>query len=130
MPPPFAPKGGTTIARKALGALLALLALSFVVFVSCGVPGSSDQDGPPPLDDAGRQACSMYGAIHEEVRSGRLTGPSLFRALQDVFNQAGRSATEGFEVQVQGVYSAAIAADQPLLTQRADGLQARCTADD
>lgn len=112
-----------------MGALLALLAVSFLVFVSCGVPGLGSDAEEPPLDDAARQACTMYGAIHEEVRSGRLTGPRLFRALQDVFNQAGRSGTEGFVLQVQDLYGSAVAEDPAAVTQRADALQTRCAAD-
>lgn len=121
-------KGGTTIVGKVAGALLALLAVSFLVFVSCGVPGIGSDPKAPPLDDAARRSCAVFSPVASDVRDGRLTGPPLFRVLQEAFNQASQSQTPGFPVQVQELYTAAINGNQPAVTQRADGLQARCAA--
>ncbi len=96
--------------------------------------GGSDGEERPPLDEAALQACSIYQPAHDEVRSGRLTGPPLFRVLQDVFNAARLSGTPGFSGQVQELYTTAIGvseapAQQPMLVTRADALQSRCAED-
>lgn len=101
------------------------------MFVSCGVPGSgSDAPEQPPLDDAAMRACDLFAPIAADVREGRLTGPPLFRALQDVFNEARLSTTEGFGLQVQQLYSTAIGGDQAVVAERVDALQTRCAAED
>ncbi len=77
------------------------------------------------------------------MRNGRLTGPPLFRLLQDVFNEGSTSQTEGFALQVQELYTTAINADaeqrdpaaaspgsaMEALAQRAEALRSRCAAD-
>ena len=101
------------------------------MFVSCGVPGSgSDAPEQPPLDDAATRACELFTPIAADVREGRLTGPPLFRALQDVFNEARLSKTEGFGPQVQMLYSTAIGGDRAAIAERVDGLQTRCAVQD
>lgn len=119
----------TTIVPKAVGGLLALLVVSLVVFVSCGVPGGSDDgeievDGP--LDDRARAACEIYTPIVDDVRSGELSGPRLFRALQDVFNEARLSATEGFDDVSRLLLNAAIAGDVEARNDLADQLEDAC----
>ena len=104
------------------------MVLSFLVFVSCGVPGSSQAPEAPPLDDAAQRACAVFEPKAADIREGRLTGPPLFRALQDVFNEARLSETEGFSVAVQSLYSASIAGDQPVKQQRLDEIARACDA--
>ena len=68
----------------------------------------------------------MYGAIHEPLRRGQLTGPRLFRALQDTFNDARLSKTPGFAQQVALLNSAAINGDEQTLRQGVLKLQLTC----
>ncbi len=109
-----------------MGALLALVLVAAVVFVSRGVPGNSNGPEAPALDGPAQRACALFAPIASDVRDGRLTGPPLFRALQDVFNEARLSKTEGFGLQVQSLYSTAIGGDRGAIAEGVNGLQTRC----
>jgi hypothetical protein len=78
------------------------------------------------LDDAAERACAELSPVVREIESGELTGPPLFRALQDVYNEARRSDTEGFADQVQDVYSAAIAENPDAVQERLTTLRGTC----
>lgn len=118
-----------TIAGKLVGGLLALLVVGLLVFVSCGVPGGSDEAEIPDigeLDGNARSACELYTPIAGDIRSEQLTGPRLFRALQDVYNVARRSETVQFEDSVRVLLNAAIAGDEPVRDEQQDRLDEAC----
>ena len=60
------------------------------------------------------------------MRSGELSGPRLFRFLQDVYNQARLSESENFAFLVQAVLNAAISGDQELRAERLERLDEVC----
>ena len=125
----LAPKRGTTIVAKVLGGLLGLLVLSLLVFVSCGVPGGgSDEDDLEigRLDDAARASCAELEPVAGDVRSGELSGPPLFRELQDVFNASRPSETEDFSEVVRRLLNAAIAGDDEARNAWLTQLQEAC----
>jgi hypothetical protein len=64
--------------------------------------------------------------VAAQVRSGALAGEELFRALQDVFNDARLSQTEGFSQRVADLNSAAINGDEQALRQGVLALQLTC----
>lgn len=114
-----------------MGSLLALLVVGLLVFVSCGIPGGgSDEDDPfariGELDARAEAACDLYRPIAGDVRSGELTGPRLFRALQDVYNEARLSEAENFGFLVQAVLNAAITGDQQARDERLERLDEVC----
>lgn len=114
-----------------LGGLLALLVVCLLVFVSCGVPGSgSDEDDlfaeVGDLDARAEAACEVYTPVAPEIRSGSLTGPKQFRALQDVYNEARLSESENFGFLVQAVLNAAISGDEQVRNERMDRLDEVC----
>ena len=111
--------------------MLALLVVGLLVFVSCGVPGGgSDEDDPfetiGDLDARAEAACELYTPIAGDITSGELTGPRLFRALQDVYNEARLSEAENFGFLVQAVLNAAITGDEQLRDERLARLDEVC----
>jgi hypothetical protein len=115
------------IVGKVIGGLLALLVVGLLVFVSFGVPGDGAEEPQDrsaqigQLDARARAACELYTPIADDVRSGELTGPPLFRALQDVYNEARLSQAESFEPLVRNLLSSTITGDDG----RRDQLQAQ-----
>ena len=104
--------------------------VALLVFVSCGVPGGGGEDDPfediGDLDAQARAACEVYTPKAEDIRSDRLTGPPLYRALQDVYNQARGSQTESFAFLVQSALNAAIGGDQETRDARLERLDEVC----
>jgi hypothetical protein len=130
----FPHERSTTIVSKVVGAVLALLVVSLLVFVSFGTPGGgSDEENLEEigeLDDAARSACATLTPIAGDVRSGELTGPRMFRALQDVFNEARQSETENFSFQVSVLLSAAINDDVQTRDASLGRLEQACAGSD
>jgi hypothetical protein len=105
--------------------LLALVAVGAVVLALVR-PGG---DAPPTrqqLDEAAVAACERFEPAAAQVRSGALQGEPLFRLLQDVFNDARLSGTEGFSERVGELNSAAINDDEQGLRQGVLALQLTC----
>jgi hypothetical protein len=114
-----------------VGSLLALLVVGLLVFVSCGVPGGGGEGDDASrdvgdLDARAEAACDLYTPIAEEVRSGELSGPPLFRALQDVYNEARLSESQEFGTLVQDVLNASITEDEQARDERLDRLDEVC----
>jgi hypothetical protein len=108
---------------------VALLAVAVLVFVGFGLGGGDPEtEQPPPLDPAAQRACDRFQPIADDVRTGRLTGPPLFRALQDVFNEARLSQDGRFSAQVRDLYSAAINDDEQTVSQQVSALEEVCAA--
>lgn len=107
--------------------MLGLLALVGVAAVALTLnrTGAEPQAGRQ-LDEAAVAACEVFEPEAEQVLSGELQGRPLYRALQDVYNQAQRSQTEGFPQQVAELNSAAINGDDAGLRERAGALQRTC----
>lgn len=78
------------------------------------------------LDDAAVEACERFEPIAASVRSGELSGPPLYRQLQDVFDEARYSATAGFAERVTDLNSAAINGDEQAVRQGVLALQLTC----
>lgn len=117
-----------------LGGLLALLVVGLLVFVSCGVPGGGSDDEDlfaevGELDARAEAACGLYAPVAGDIRSGELTGPGQFRALQDVYNEARLSESENFGFLVQAVLNAAITGDEQMRDERLDRLDEVCAGD-
>ena len=115
----------SVIARKIVVALLALVAVGVVVLAVVR-PGADPQPTRQELDDAAIAACERFEPAAAQVRSGELQGPPLFRVLQDTFNDARRSQTDGFFQQVTELNTAAINDDQQALRQGVLALQLTC----
>lgn len=106
-------------------ALLALVAAGAVVLTVVR-PGAEPQPTRQELDDAAVAACEVFEPAAAGVRSGELEGEPLFRVLQDTFNEARLSETEGFADQVFRLNSAAINGDEQTLRQGVLALQLTC----
>lgn len=89
-------------------------------------PGVDPQPTRQQLDEAAVAACERFAPVAAQVRSGNLAGPPLYRALQDVFNDARTSSTPGFAQQVANLNSAAINGDQKAVKQGVIALQLTC----
>lgn len=105
--------------------LLALVAVGVVVFAVVR-PGGDAQPTRQELDEAAVTACERFEPAAAEVRSGALQAEPLFRLLQDVFNDARRSETEGFSERVGKLNSAAINGDEQAVRQGVLALQLTC----
>lgn len=79
-----------------------------------------------PLDPPARAACELLGPVAGDVRTGRLEGPPLFRLLQDVFNEAGRSANTEVRESAEAALSGAINDDRPALRAALTRMQVAC----
>jgi hypothetical protein len=118
-----------------IGGLLALLVVGLLVLVSCGVPGAGEPDEDDLFAEIGEPdarataACELYTPLAGDVRSGALTGPKQFRALQDVYNEARLSESENFAFLVQAVLNAAITGDEQVRNERMDRLDEVCAGD-
>lgn len=117
-----------------VGGLLALLVVGLLVFVSCGVPGGGDSDEQEALpelgelDDQARAACELYTPVADDVRSGELTGPPLYRSLQDVYNVARQSQTEGFADAFADLINASIVEDDQARLAQLERIDEACDA--
>ena len=60
------------------------------------------------------------------MRNGELSGPPLYRALQDVFDDARSSGTPGFSQRVADLNTAAIQGDEQKVRQDVLALQLVC----
>jgi hypothetical protein len=113
-----------------VGSLLALLVVGLLAFVSYGVPGGGETtEAEEPfgqLDARAEAACDLYTPIADDVRSGELSGPPLFRALQDVYNEARLSESQEFGTLVQDVLNASIVEDEQARDERLDRLDEAC----
>lgn len=89
-------------------------------------PGAEPQPTRQQLDEAAVEACEVFEPAAAGVRDGTLEGRPLYRALQDTYDQAQRSRTEGFAQQVAELNSAAINADEQTLRQGVLALQLTC----
>lgn len=106
-----------------------MAALLLVAVLAVGVTVLGGSDGPPPeveLDEAAVRACELFEPVAAGVRSGELTGQPLFRALQDVFNEARVSESQAFASQVGQLNSAAINNNEQMLRQGVIELQLTC----
>lgn len=79
-----------------------------------------------PLDDAAEQACAELAPVVDDVEQGRLEGPPLYRALQDVYDVARTSEADGFAEAAQRALTAAINQDEVALAERLRALRERC----
>lgn len=89
-------------------------------------PGAEPQPTRQQLDEPAVAACEVFEPAAAGVRSGELQGEPLFRVLQDVFNQARLSETEGFAQQVAQLNNAAINGRTQDLEQGVLQLQLTC----
>lgn len=108
--------------------VLALLAL---IGIGAGAlalsrTGGGQQPSRQELDEAAEAACAVFEPTAAEIRAGTLQGRPLYRALQDVYNQAQRSTTEGFAQQVAELNSSAINGDAATLRDDVIALQLAC----
>jgi len=78
------------------------------------------------LDEAAVAACERFEPAAGPVRSGELAGEPLFRVLQDVYNDARTSETEGFAERVAELNTAAINGDTDALRSGVLALQLTC----
>jgi len=106
-------------------AALALVAVAVTVLAVVR-PGGEAQPTRQQLDEAAESACEQFEPVAAQVRSGELTGPPLYRALQDVFNDARLSATPGFSQRVADLNTAAIKGDEQKVRQDVLALQLVC----
>ena len=89
-------------------------------------PGGEPQPTGQELDEDALAACEVFEPAAAGVRSGDLQGRELFRVLQDTFNDARTSQTEGFAQLVAELNSAAINGDEQGLRQGVIALQLTC----
>jgi hypothetical protein len=106
-------------------ALLALVAAGAIVLAVVR-PGAEPQPTRQELDEAAVAACEVFEPAAAGVISGELQGEPLFRVLQDTFNQARLSETEGFADRVFRLNSAAINGDSQAVRQGVLALQLTC----
>lgn len=78
------------------------------------------------LDDEAIAACERYVPRAAEVQDGRLTGPPLFRLLQDVYNDGQRSDTPDFAGLVTALNTAAINGQADVVKSEGAELERRC----
>lgn len=108
--------------------MLALLALVGIGAVALAVTrtGADPQPSRQELDEDAIAACEVFEPAADGVRSGELQGRELFRVLQDTFNDARTSQTEGFAQLVAELNSAAINGNEQELRQGVIALQLTC----
>lgn len=87
--------------------------------------GCAGQSGEQ-LDPAAERACDRLQPVVDDVEGQRLQGPPLYRALQDVYDEARTSEVDGFAEQAQRALSAAVNADQPRVAEHLQQLRERC----
>ena len=80
----------------------------------------------PPLDAAAEEACEAFEPVRRDVRRGELTGPNLYRVLQDVYDQARQSQREDVSGAAQRLLSAAINDDSRAVSQAVTELEQAC----
>ena len=78
------------------------------------------------LDPAAERACDRLQPVVDDVEKQRLQGPPLYRALQDVYDEARASDVDGFAEQAQRAVSAAVNADQARVAEHLQALRERC----
>jgi hypothetical protein len=105
--------------------LLVLLA-GGAVALAVARPGADPVPTRQQLDEAAVAACERFEPVAGPVRSGELQGEQLFRVLQDVYNDALTSETEGFTERVGALNSAAINGDTEALRSGVLALQLTC----
>lgn len=114
-----------------------MVVVGLVVFVNCGGSRQEPEQSASPtspdraqeigeLDGRARASCALLLPIADDVRTGKLTGPPLFRALQDVFNAARETETEGFAVRVADLLNASIREDEMARIAQLRELVAAC----
>jgi hypothetical protein len=89
-------------------------------------PGAEPVPTRQQLDDAAVAACERFEPVAGPVRSGELQGEPLFRVLQDVYNDALSSQTDGFAQRVADLNSAAINGDVQAVRSGVLALQLTC----
>lgn len=113
------------IVRVVVVALLAVVAVGAVV-LAVDRSGAGPQPTRQQLDEAAVAACERFEPAAADIRSGELEGEPLYRVLQDVYNDAQDSRTEGFTGKVFTLNSAAINGDEQTLRQGVLELQLTC----
>lgn len=89
-------------------------------------PGAEPQPTRQQLDEPAVAACERFEPVAAQVRAGELSGPPLYRVLQDVFDDARTSSTPGFAQRVADLNSAAINGDEQTVRQGVLALQLTC----
>ena len=87
---------------------------------------SSAPPAVPALDASAQAACDVLAPIAADVRVGELKGPELYRALQDVWDEALRSNVAAVRENAQALLKAAINNDQKVLSTSLTALQEAC----
>jgi hypothetical protein len=106
--------------------VLLLLVAGGAVALAVSRPGAEPVPTRQVLDEPAVAACERFEPVAGPVRSGELVGEPLFRVLQDVYNDALPSTTEGFSQRVAELNSAAINGDEQALRQGVLALQLVC----
>lgn len=89
------------------------------------LPGCAGQSGER-LDAAAERACDELGPVVDDVEEGRLQGPPLYRALQDVYDEAASSRVDGFAEAAQRALASAINEDEERSAVHLQRLRERC----
>ncbi len=111
--------------RRLVVVVLLLVAAAVAVAVAVR-PETESAPTLQELDDPARAACETFMPEAGAVRDGTLTGQRLFGLLQDTYDDARLSRTEGFAERVATLNTAAINGDVETLRRDVLGLQLAC----